>query len=606
MRFPETRWGVGLLFLLISSDAARAFGGPGDPGGRAFSCPYAEKSEDAAQLLDQAKASINGAIAQLQKKGEECRVQMDQIQTLQSSFNAALEKLKDARFPEERNYGADFSVGGAPFVCSADRTPLYQFISQYTDDRIGQIHGGSRTRSALAGELGEALENAISDCTRQNGASPDKARDCVYSTMKFNPGLSANPGSLIDTVYRRNCIGDAATRTEAEYRKRAEEMARKKSNFEEAMRTISVSSTQLSTMIMSTGESPAACQALKTSMSSALFTGLNLASTISGPWGALGASIMAPMVSAAVNNLGTNAGRIKELEKVRSALEVDEREELMEKLSCNLFQANKMRCELLRRTERRSKEQVSCEKPAEKNLKEAISLVRAWEDRSRGTEGGFSTEDAQKLYTDFFDPGLQKPDGSRISRYDYLFGEEGVLKQTQKKLSASTSLEERRVALEMVQFQGNLEGFKKEYAQALDARSLERMETLSFQKGAEALKFVQGGAYSAALMRFLALRNQEQVSSAPDGLSSALAADLQNHILNQAITLNRDIPENMNESSDLAMGLDRLYENFLGGDTPVRTDYILKPSMDRVARLKKDFLASEAFGENGRLKNPAG
>lgn len=560
----------------------------------ASTCPYLKKSEDAQALMQDASESVQRAIDNLRKNAQDCKI--DENSTLLiSSYQTAIEKLKEAKFPNEKNLGDDLRVAGEPFVCSPDRSELYQFLSDYTRDRISQIKSGSSSRAAVSGELGEALEVSIESCSRLHNDQND-VQKCVYQELRFDPARSENPGSLVDTIYRKNCFGDASTRTAEDYRKRAKELNERRAAFEGAMSTISTASNQLSTMITNAGENTPACKMLKTSMNSALFTGMNFASMISGPWGSMGAAVMAPLVQAAVQAVGLQTEKAKDLMRLKSQLQGNESDALMERFSCNLYQANRLNCEFLRRSANRAKSQGVCEKPVEKGLREIVELSRTWgENREQ-----LNLASADQLKKDFFDPELRKADGAFISRYEYLFGARGFFAELQEKLQPSKSLVDKNFSEELQKFRRDLDGFRDEYAKTLYGGA-SRLNSPSFERGMEVVRFIQGGSYSEALIRAIEMREVESGANAVDGLNSVLAKDLRNQLLNQAINLSSAVPEDRDETASLTGRLGDLYDSFLGPDSRIRKGFLLEPAVARIGRLKKRFLEGMPFDDSGKL-----
>ena len=590
-----------------------------------FNCPYEAESSDANAFLEGVKANLDGAITNLKNKKEKCALDVSTIQAQLTSFGTAIDDLKKNQYPPNRDFGGLLRVGDASFSCSGKLKSLYQFLTDYTSERLKELDGGIDRDSGISGNLGEKVEDAIQKCRNSNTSRPnDQVAGCVYLELKFDPSAETNPTSPIDTAYQSSCVDGVVGGTKGNLDQARTDLEKKQKVFAYGMENLTVASRSLMEQIAKgDGE---ACQEIKNSVNSVVQTGLNVAGTLAGPWGAIGANVFSPLLTAAVNLIGSHEGEMKRLKKAKSALDDDDQIKLMKKFSCNVFQANKLNCEFLSRARYSFNSNLTCPAPglhAENSIKTVMKLSEALqlkpdpipEEDGQKTQNqkkvpqSITPSSATELYHKLFKEPLKTQDGKDVSLYDYLFN---GFSKTEKNNSLPVGIFTRvlndapvtdgdyqlvKIKDKINDLHSNIQSFKVEGDKFSKAGSSER-SSLKFTNGYNVVQDIQSGEFTEAITKYLDLA--ESNTDDQDWITSALAKDLKAQNANQSLeTLNPSIPTNVDESADLTKKLGKFYKGFLTDENQIREKYILKPALNNIDRMKADFKRNSHIDHDG-------
>jgi hypothetical protein len=331
-----------LNFPLIAANAIEEEGGA-----ISFGCPYEAKSTEAGELLTSVDKNFTDLISNLKEEGKDCNLSTHEMETNLSSINSALNVLSKNQYPEQKNMGSKLKVGDSSFSCSATHAPLYSFITTYIQDRIIQVASSDKIEAGISGDLGVIIESAIDECFESLNTRViigDAYKNCINKKLKFDPTKPNNPASPIDTFYRMECIGDSSKAFDENFLNQAKTIEEKRTLFEQTMNTIATTSAKVTSSLF--GDDEKKCAELKSRMQTVIQQGINLAGNLAGPWGMLAGPSLSSLVNLSVGLIGTNQREVKKLEKIQGEFESND---FRNRFSCNIFHANKLKCEIFNR-----------------------------------------------------------------------------------------------------------------------------------------------------------------------------------------------------------------------------------------------------------------
>ncbi len=586
-------------------------------------CPYETKSADAKSLVDSVTQNVDDLIKKLEKDGKDCAIP-PQVQSDFNSFSTAIKNLSNDQYPTQKDMGQFLLIGNSSFSCSATHQPLYSFIGSYISDRVTQLSSGAMIPSSVSGMLGQSIESAIQSCKQSNTPASgvidatiqENIKTCIYETLKFNPNQANNPSSPIDTYYRTACIGDSSQAYDEQFSSDQKKLEQKKKDFESKVSLIAATAGSITSSLVNTGNK---CADVKSALNIAIQKGINLTGALSGPWGVLTASTLAPLVNQTMGMIGTNQRKIKKLIAVKDSFYEDD---FRDRFSCNIFHANKLKCEYFNRVNSAfMTKEAECTNPlvSENSLREIINLGKKFKEKGQKDQTPISpdkltSEQADSFYKKMFETKLQI-NGSEKTPYEVLFDQNKgmvteVLKHQdglKKQGGGKQRSIEKVMVREMNELKANLDQFKKEYESDVVG---------NYPSGAKAIQNVVSGSYNLAMLSYLKMvseKNVEKMSSVskatvstadvPFLIDGKLSQELAEQMVNQAMDmLSTEIPTNLDETADLSKNLNQFYDQFLIKDE-IRKNYILAPTIENLKKLTNDLNKSVRYDSNGKLKD---
>jgi len=572
-------------------------------------CPYEIESKKADDLIASSKANIKALIEQLEKSDEKCSLKL-KVQAQEKIVKEAIDALSENKFPDEKDMGDALKMGDDSFKCSASNKSLYSFVSHYVEYQAGNISFGlEREEPMISGELASHIENAINECADDasnftgNILGKNKINICVYDKLKFNPTQESNPSSIVDTIYRKKCIGDDKEVFTEKFEKKSKDLIEKKTNFEKNLKLISEASEKISNMLAdSTSEKPV-CAGLKELTLPLVQDAMNTAVRLAGPWGMLAAPSIAPLVTLGVDMIGKHPSLVKKMNKALKELD-GKNTEFRDRFSCNIFQANKLKCEMFNKQSALKNQNEMINKknstadnandesclPHEEGLSDIIalahdpSLVKTEKDILTKSQ---AVEFYKKVWLDKVNPD------SKTSFYDFLFDpKEGVFTRIINK--KYTDPIGKDLAKDIKDLKMNLDKFKDEYD------NYNSNDGSSFPSGAIAMRGIQSGSYIHALYEYLEDDVKEYQANDP---RAVLKKDLKAQLINQEMySFSKATRYDDDEEADLARKLDTVYKVYLKDDYSIRKKFILNPTLKELEVHAIELVKTAKFEAN--LKDP--
>ncbi len=617
-------------------------------------CPYLSKDDESKAFLKSVSDEITSLQASLKEKDKDCTLDTTTISKSITQLSSAINTLKQNEFPAGRTM-ANLTVGSTPYLCPSNKSQFYTFISTYIQNRIDENYSSAVAAAAanatltssapnssttpftpastgLSGALGSSVETAVSNCLGSNASSTiavatgeNNAIQCVYSTLSFSPTSASNNASPIDTAWN-SCNGGGTggqiNSVVESYQQHQTNIQNKQAAFENGMDNLTSITSSLTTLI-STGDGNK-CKAIKGAVNSAIQTALGVAGSLAGPWGAVGATMIAPTVSTIINTIGSNAKTIKDLNALLASIGAQNAEDLQQSFSCNLFTANQLNCEYLNRSRLNPKCPTETKLLPEQNLSSILdlqnTLAKIAPDTANSTgnenfnkEGtSLSNHGAEALYHEMFDPTITLTNGKKVSKYDFLFmkkenggANDGLF--TVYDQAYQTALDQYNKGIDtpgitidpshtsaekqMELLKSNLDRFKLSYREHSAGK---KNDNDPFEGGKDALSIIQSTQFNTAVSGYLDYEIDEKSGkitdgSEPNGLDTALLSSLKTKFIQGAMnSVTPDVPSNPDKTTSLLGDLDNFYRGFLNDGSIIKTKYVMGELDSKLNNFYKD------------------
>jgi hypothetical protein len=573
-------------------------------------CPYEIRSEDASKLIADVSRDLNQYKNDLKEKKENCSIDADNINKNAAELQNLIRALSAETFPEDRSM-ASLTIQNQPFQCSNNLTSLNQFLNAYIPEAIADTIKNVPSEK-LGGELGKKIEEEIAKCVDSNKDVQDpkkteNIKSCAYAALYGSSSASISNGSPIAAQWLSDCrkISDlSSTKWINKINEDARNNETKQASLTAAINQIMTTSDDLANMVAGIDTGP--CQnlkQLKNSVNSLTQNALTTVGAFLGPMGTLGASFLAPSVTAIINRIGSNQRKINQTEDMQKVFE-NLGETQHQKFACNLYRANQMNCEKLNRQSYSQYLKIEPCQPTnlQSNLVELTYLASSLEvqlypegrkkvDKKNNNSNESSQDqpsadlklsDAKKadiLFNRIFEQNLDMEDGSKKSIYDYLFAADGVQSKINEQFNDSASSQAKKSTLKasyqhLDQIKRNLDQFKSSYDESNSSITSQKQVDPSLMT--TIVEDFHHSSYNDAIQSYLGTVMIKPSAGKPgnESVIKDIKNDMQTSIAMNGISLLEPAAVMSNDKGyDLDNTLQTFYGEFLGEKSFIKKDY---------------------------------